>query len=196
MPDANSQDLQVELALLREQIESQLAEHRLEVAAALERIFGTVVSNDVVGEMQARVREWERRETELSEKIAARTVEYQALRASTEFDRYRLEMQVADLEKQLALRDAESAKLKSILEALMAEHAECCRNPAAAQASPGHERVRELEEQLEASRLEIAALRNSIDSSVALKLARSLSWLLSPVRSLLPKPPAPPGAGS
>ncbi len=146
--------------------------------------------------MQARVREWERRETALSEKIAARTVEYQALRASTEFDRYRLELQIADLEKQLALRDAEIAKLKSILEALMAEHAECCRNPAAAPASLDPEQVREWKGQLEASRLEIAALRHAIDGSVALKLARSLSWLLTPVRSLLPKPPAPPGAGS
>ena len=115
MPDINSQDLQAELALLRAQVESQLAEHRLEVAAAVRRISGSAVSSDEVNEMQARVREWERRETALSEKIAARTVEYQALRASTEFDRYRLELQIADLEKQLALRDAEIAKLKSIL---------------------------------------------------------------------------------
>ena len=75
----------------------------------------------------------------------------------------------------------------------MAEHAECCRNPAAAPASLDPEQVREWKGQLEASRLEIAALRHAIDGSVALKLARSLSWLLTPVRSLLPKPPAPPG---
>jgi predicted nucleic acid-binding Zn-ribbon protein len=197
MPDANSQDFQAELALLREQVKSQLEAHRLEVAAAIERLAGTretAIPSDEVDAMRSRMLEWQRRETELSEKITARTVEYQALRARTELDRCRLQMQVADLERQLALRESETSKLKSVLDGLMAEHAECCRRPAAA--SPDLESIEELKRELDAAKLEAATLRDSMENSVALKVARSLGSILRPVRSLLVRRPAPPGGGS
>ncbi|MCU1233081.1 MAG: hypothetical protein JWP63_1048 [Candidatus Solibacter sp.] len=198
MPDANSQDLQAELALLREQVKSQLEAHRLEVAAAIERLSGARETPHTPGELSAlreRVVEWERRETELSEQIAARNIEYQALRARTELDRYRLELQLTDLEKQLALRDAEIGKLKSLLDALMAEHAECCRKAMTPPRASTHddEHVQRLKSELAASRLEAAQLRDSIANSVALKVARSFGWFVSPVRSLFSKRP---GAGS
>lgn len=200
MQNAESQDFQAELVLLKEQVKSQLEAHRLEVAAALEQLAGaraaSVSGSEFVG-LQSRILEWERCEIQLSERIAAKTIEYQALRARTELDRYRQQLQIDDLQKQLALRDTETASLKSVLEALMAEHAECTRNPTAPADSPREQaNLLQLKAQLENSQLECADLRHSMESSLALKLARSLSWLLTPVRSMFAKRPDSTGAKS
>jgi hypothetical protein len=92
--------------------------------------------------------------------------------SNAELERYRQQQQIADLQKQLALRDEENQKLRRLLAALMAEHAE----------GPG--RCDQLKAQLEDSERECAKLRHSIESSVALKMARSIPWLLGPLRSL------------
>ena len=192
MPDANPQDFQTELALLREQVTSELEAHRLEVAAAIERLASAHGSADSAGEvsaMRARALEWERRETELSRRIATREVEYQALRARMELDRYRLQSQVTELEKELTRREAEQVKVKALFNALMAEHAECCRPPVAPPPASQHDReyVEGLTRELEAARQEAATLRDALEHSVALKLARSLGWVLAPVRSVFGK---------
>jgi chromosome segregation ATPase len=198
MPNADFQGLQAELDLLRQQVKSQLEAHRLEFAAALEQLAGApgkpAVSGDELGDIQARIQEWERREVQLGERIAAKTVEYQALRAQAELDRYRQELRIADLEKQLALRDAEIGKLKAVLGGLMAEHAECSRKPASGPQEQAD--LQQLRTQLESSELECARLRHSIESSLALKLARSVPWLLRPLRARFAKPAEKSGAKS
>jgi hypothetical protein len=197
MPNADFQDFQAGLDLLREQVKSQLEAHRLEVAAALEQLAevrGKPVSGDELGDIQARIQEWERREVQLGERIAAKTVEYQALQARAEIDRHRQELRIADLEKQLAFRGAETGKLKAVLDGLMAEHAECGRKPAAGPQALAD--LQQLKTQLESSELECARLRHLIESSLALKLARSLPWLLRPLRARFAKPADSPGAKS
>ena len=180
MPDADFQGFQAELALLKEQVESQLAAHRLEVTAAIERLAqrGAALSGE---DLHARLLEWERREAELGERISARTLELQALRAQTEIEQHRRQMQIGDLEKQLVLRGAENAKLKSLLEALMAEHAGCGRNPAAG--VPDAE-ILQWKARCESSEAECASLRHAMESSVALRLARAMPRVLGPLRSL------------
>lgn len=216
MLNTDLHDLHTELALLREQVTSQLDAHRLEVAAAIEQLSGapgTAVSGKESGALQARILRWERREIQLGERLAAKNIEYQALRARTELDRFRQQLQTADLEKELALQEAENRKLKSVLEALIAEHAECSREspeavPAAtvpAATSPAatleaalrvDEAFQELRGQLESSKLECAELRHAIETSLALKLARSIPRLLGPLRSLFTKRPHSSGESS
>jgi hypothetical protein len=178
MPDPDLANLQAQLTLLREQVEAQLTALHREIAAMLE-------SGAQPDALRAKVAEWERRETELGEKLAARNVEYQSLRARAEIDAYRQQLRIEDLEKQLALRDSEVAKLKAILNALAAEHAGCADRPSAA--PQDSEQIAELQGQLQFSREECRLLRASIDDSVALKLARSLPWLLGPVRRIFAK---------
>jgi hypothetical protein len=176
-------DFQAELALLRRQVQA----HRLEIDAAIEKLAsrGAAASGDDCAAMQARSAAWQRREVELGERIAASTVEYQALRARAELERERQELRVAELEKRLAGADQDNEKLHSVLQALMAEHANCATQPPPG--LPDDAKLRDLEARLASSELECAKLRHSIESSVALKLARSIPWLLGPVRSLLAK---------
>ena len=178
MPDADFQGFQAELALLREQVESQLAAHRLEVTAAIERLAqrGAALSGE---DFRARLLEWERREAELGERISARTLELQALRAQTEIEQHRRQMQIGDLEKQLVLRGTENAKLKSLLEALMAEHAGCGRNSAAERRRTP--KILQWKARCESSEEECAKLRHAMESSVALRLARAMPRLLGPL---------------
>jgi hypothetical protein len=178
MPDQDLANFQEQLAALRDQVESQLAALRREVGAMLESGAGSDA-------LRAKVAEWERRETTLGEKLAARNVEYQALRARAELDSYRQQLRIADLEKELALRGAEAVKLKTILDALAGEHAECARRQSAA--SQDSALSAELRAQLEFSRAECDRLRASIENSVALKLARSIPWLLGPLRGIFAK---------
>jgi chromosome segregation ATPase len=193
MPDQDLANFQEQLAKLREEVDSQLAALRREVAAMLE-------NGAESGVLRAKIAEWERRETALGEKLAARNVEYQALRARAELDSYRQQLRVGDLEKQLALRETETAKLRSILEALSAEHAECGRRQSAVsqgQADPvdmvipeaiaDSEEMAELRGQLQFSREECARLQASIENSVALRLARSIPRLLGPLRGIFAK---------
>jgi hypothetical protein len=77
-----------------------------------------------------------------------------------------LDQQIADLQLQVALRDAETEKLRSL------------------QASTETELLR-MKAELECSERECAKLRHMIESSLALKLARSAPFLLEPVRALI-----------
>lgn len=201
MPNADSHAFQAELALLKEQVHSQLEALRLEVNAAIEQLAAKQegpVSAGGLAPIRARALEWERRETQLVETIAARTAEFQALRARVDLDRHRSQALIVDLEKLLALRDAENARLKTILDALLSEHAECSRN-LRVPAEPGpadQANFEALKAQLENSELECASLRHAMESSLALKLARSAPRLLSPLRALLSKPPKSQGEKS
>jgi DNA repair exonuclease SbcCD ATPase subunit len=186
MPNADFPGFHAELARLREQVAEQLTNHRLEVTAAIEALAAraTTASGEELAAMRAHIQELERRESALGEKIAAATVEYQALRARFELDSQRQHLRIAELEKQLATREAEYRKQRTILEALMAEHAAC--GPPAAAPAADETLVQELRARLTKSESECAALRRSIENSVALKVARAVPRLLSPLRALIP----------
>jgi hypothetical protein len=189
MPNADSQDFQAELE-----------GHRIAVAETFQRLTGELATSSPGAELDAvrtLLTESEQRETRLVERIATKTIEHQALRARGELERYRLQLQIAELEKLLALRDTEMRRLKSVLEALMSEHAECSRNLRAAAAAPELEaELQQLKVQLDRSELEAAQLRREIEGSFALKLARSVPWLLGPLRALIGKRTQAPGGGS
>jgi hypothetical protein len=186
MPNADFPGFHAELARLREQVAEQLTNHRLEVTAAIEALAAraTTASGEELAAMRAHIQELERRESALGEKIAAATVEYQTLRARSELERQSQQLRIADLEKQLAIRAVEYQKQRTILEALMAEHTACV--PPAAAPAADETLVQELRTRLASSELECAALRRSIESSLALKLARAVPRLLRPLRSLIP----------
>lgn len=195
MTNADFQHFQAELALLKEQMTLQIEAHRLEVAAALERVSGTrgaAAVGDELAAMRVRTVEWERRELELGDKLSSKTAGYQAIVARAELDRCRHEQQIGDLEKRLALTNVENQKLHSVLTALMAEHAGC--SQLAAKTLPEDEaQLQQLKQRLRTSELECAGLRQEMQGSLALKLARAIPWLLRPVRSLFAKPPQSPG---
>ncbi|MEO8593429.1 MAG: hypothetical protein ABI759_08905 [Candidatus Solibacter sp.] len=175
MPDTDFAKLEQKLAELREQVSSQLAELRREVIAMLAAGGG----GDAV---QARIAEWERREAELTGKLASKEVDYQTLRAQAELDVYRQQVRLDDLERQLALREAETAGLKSALGELAAEHADC-----ALQFSSRVEKssqMAELRSQLQLAREECDRLHRAIEGSVALKVAGTAASVLRPLRAL------------
>jgi FkbM family methyltransferase len=88
----------------------------------------------------------------------ASLVELSAVRANTHLDRYRLESRIADLQGSVAAKDVEIQRLHSTLREML--------------------RSGEL-------RGQVAALRHELDSSLALQVARSLHWILSPIRRLI-----------
>ncbi|MEO8370385.1 MAG: hypothetical protein ABI806_14470 [Candidatus Solibacter sp.] len=164
MPDDDFGRFQKELAALREQMKRELSEHRAQVAAALD-------TGGEAGVLRLKVAEWEYREKLLGEKIAAKNVEYQALRARAEQDNHRLQMRIGDLEKLLAQREGEIASLKPVLESLAAE---CERRPI----STDEELVAELRGQVTSAREECERLQQAMDNSLALKAARTIGRLL------------------
>jgi len=126
---------------------------------------------------------------DLKEKLAAKNVECQALRARAEIDGYRHQMRIDDLEKQLAQREAAIVRLKQALAQLMAdaqEYAARPEHPAAVVPSAPETaivatdaaEVAELRGQLQSAREEYEKLRLAMDNSLALKAARSIGSLL------------------
>ena len=164
MPDDDFARFQKELTALREQVRRELAEHRSLVASALN-------AGGEAGALRLKVAEWELRERELGEKIAAKNVEFQAMRARAELENHRLQMRIGDLEKTLAQREDEIAKLRPVVERLMAEYAE--RPPAL-----DEELVAELRGQLVSARDECERLRTAMERSMALKAARTIGKVL------------------
>jgi hypothetical protein len=84
-----------------------------------------------------------------------RGAELAAVRAYTQFERQRLQLQIAELESQIRSKDAEISRFHDILRDVL--------------------RSEDLKAQL-------ASLRRELDSSIALRVARSLHWLLGPIR--------------
>jgi hypothetical protein len=85
----------------------------------------------------------------------AQTTELAAVRGHLQLDRNRLQLQIAELENRLSLRDAEIERLHSILrESFRSENLEA----------------------------QVSNLRQQLDTSLALRAARSLHWILGPIR--------------
>lgn len=83
------------------------------------------------------------------------SAELAAVRAHTELERHRLHGQIAELEGRLALKDAEIARLHAIVRDFLKSN--------------------DLKAQ-------VRSLRQELDNSLALRAARSLSWILGPIR--------------
>lgn len=92
----------------------------------------------------------------------AALAELSAVRANTLIDRYRLQSQIAGFEASVAAKDAEIQRLHSTLREVL--------------------RSGDL-------RAQVAELRHQLDTSLALRAARSLHWILAPIQRLLAGPP-------
>jgi hypothetical protein len=110
--------------------------------------------------------------------------ELQTLRGQTQSDRYRQQLQIMDLETRVSSKDSEIHKLHLMLRDLLVElHVErTTRN----RNEDLHRAEREeLKGQLTSARGDCASLRHELDTSLALRAARSLQWILRPLRRLI-----------
>lgn len=134
---------------------------------------------------------------ELRAAIANKTVELQAVRAQVEADRYRLQVQVQDQEQRVSTRDVEIQKLHVLLRDLISERAAGVAKEAdfvrrgaevevvSAELALRLAEIADLKVLLKQAQRECAELRHALKTSVALRLARSLGWILKPIRALL-----------
>lgn len=114
------------------------------------------------------------RESELTETLANRAMELQALRAQTEIEHYRLQLQVKDQEKRITNKDAEIEKAHALL-----------REAFAGQAGPSVVSESELLQ-------EFAKLRCELDNGLGRRVSRSLYRVFGPIRKLLGSTGTPP----
>jgi predicted nucleic acid-binding Zn-ribbon protein len=128
--------------------------------------------------LQGQKTEWERRRIELSETIARLTVECQALHSRGELERYRLQVQAADAQKRLDLAGEQIAALHERVRELLAER------QVAGPVAPAAE-VEQLRASLREAEAERASLRDELANSLALRMARSLAWVLAPLRKAI-----------
>jgi len=136
------------------------------------------------------------RESELRELLANKTVELQAVRAHVEADRYRLQTQVQDQEKRIAVRELEIQRLQILMRDLLADRsagidAEVKRarvswdaEAASAELTQRLAEISALKVRLTEVERECAELKHDMASSVALRVARSLGWILRPIRAI------------
>lgn len=109
--------------------------------------------------------------------------ELQVLSAQTQFDRNRQQLRIMDLETRVSSKDSEIHKLHLMLRDLLVElHAErTTRNQNEERSQAEQE---ELKGQLISARGESHKLRHELDTSLTLRVARSMSWILGPIRRL------------
>ena len=92
---------------------------------------------------------------------AAQTAELPGILAYTQLERNRLQLQIAELETRIVQKDAEIDRLHAIVRDFL--------------------RVEDLKAQL-------ASLRHELETSLALRFARSLHWILGPIRRRIGPP--------
>ena len=111
--------------------------------------------------------------------------ELQGINAQTHFDHYRQQLRITDLETRVSSKDAEIQRLHVMLRELLVELL-VERNAKNRREQMQHEAaVNELTGQLTNAREEGEALRREINSSFALRAAKSAGWILVPLRKLL-----------
>ena len=91
----------------------------------------------------------------------AQTAEFPGVLAYTQLERNRLQLQIAELETRIAQKDAEIDRLHAIVRDFL--------------------RAEDLKAQL-------ASLRHQLDTSLALRIARSFHWILGPIRKRIGPP--------
>lgn len=124
--------------------------------------------------------------------IQSERAQIQSERTQAQFDRHRMQLRITDLETQVSSKDTEINKLHAMLLDLLTGEPLSRGSEAGGQRrlrwsthlGSGEAQVEELMNQLANAQADCAALRQQLDSSLALKLARSLGWLLEPVRKL------------
>jgi hypothetical protein len=180
--------------LFRALIESQFAAHRVDVIGAIheevkraighlttawaagegtrltdksEKLQSVSTANEAKQKLALYSMGWNRQESEWSEALANKTIELQALRAQMEAERYRMQLLLKDEQSRISTREAEMRKLGEVISNRSAEG------------------KREVEEALRLARAECDRLRYALDNSLALRAARSLQFILGPIRRLL-----------
>ena len=108
--------------------------------------------------------------------------ELQALRAQTQLERYRMQLRIDDLETQVSSKEVEIQKLQVLVRDVVLEQTAQARSREEARHQA---ELAELMGQLMSARLESANLHQELDSSVALRAARSLQWILGPIRKMM-----------
>jgi len=163
--------------LLQAVVEAQFAAHRTDVAQAVHDAVALAIR-----EQQGS------RERELTDALTNRTVEAQSLRAQLEMERYRLQTALWDQEKRTAAKEVEIQKLQALVRDLLgnavpgAGSGTQASNKAAARWQGEAE---DLKAQLADKQAECDQLKHDMDNSLALRAARSLHWILGPLRRLL-----------
>jgi predicted nucleic acid-binding Zn-ribbon protein len=117
----------------------------------------------------------------LDELLATRTAEAQFLRSQAELERYKARLKAADLEKQVALKDSELERFRAALRESLAEHLRTKRDLLALERQY-ETKSDDFQMELQQLQSECTELRRALASSWALRIARSLGWLLGPVR--------------
>jgi FkbM family methyltransferase len=111
--------------------------------------------------------------------------ELQGINAQTHFDHFRQQLQITDLETRVSSKDAEIHRLHVMLRELLVELL-VERNTKNRREEMLHEAaLNELRGQLTNAREEGELMRREIDSSFALRAAKSAGWILGPLRRLL-----------
>jgi FkbM family methyltransferase len=111
--------------------------------------------------------------------------ELQGVNARAQFDHYRQQLRIADLETQVSSKDSEIHRLHVMLRELLVELL-VERNTKNRREEMLHAAaLNELRGQLTNAREEGKLMRSEIDSSFALRAAKSAGWILGPLRRLL-----------
>ena len=108
--------------------------------------------------------------------------ELQALRAQTQSDRYRAQLRIDDLQTQVSSKEAEIQKLQVLLREMMGERYSELR---AIEEARRRTETEALKAQVAHVQAECNQLRRELDSSLALRAARSLRWILGPIRKMM-----------
>ncbi len=164
-----------ELIVAVQALQSSLDETRAEVAQCASEI----------ATLNLEISEWKRRNEDLGEEIARVTVECQSLRSSRELERYRHQVELTDAQKRLAATGDQITGLHVRLRELLAE-----RRPVEAEPKAPLADLERLELRLKEVEEERERLQEDIAGSVALRIARSLAWILSPIRRTIVGPRA------
>ena len=136
---------------------------------------------DALNRMHPSQAEWQSREAKIEGLLAAKTAENQFLRSRTDLDRVQVRLQADDLRKQITLKDAELARLHTGLRDLLAEHTRV--KDQQQEWERRHEAaIRDMQTQVDRLQAECADLRRSLETSLALRFARSLQWLFGPIK--------------
>jgi FkbM family methyltransferase len=113
------------------------------------------------------------------------SAELQVLRAQTQFDRYRQQLQITDLETRVSSKDEEIYRLHVMLRELLVELLVERSTKNRREEMLRQAEVDELKGQLASARNEGAGLRHELESSITLRAAKSLGWILGPLRRAL-----------
>jgi FkbM family methyltransferase len=125
----------------------------------------------VIGAVQRTLR------TFLDQVGASMMAERKLQNAQAQADRYRSQLRITDLETLVSSKNAEIERMHQMLRDMLGARA--CEREEARLESEG------LKAHLKSVESECDKLRHDLDSSVALRAARSLGWLLRPVRKII-----------